>query len=765
MRVPLNWLREYVALNVAVDELVERLTISTCEVERVVRRGVVDEDGNFGLYLVGRVLEAAKHPNADRLQLCQVDVGEGGPRQIVCGAWNFGAGATVAVALPGALLPGGQKLEEAKLRGEKSSGMILSEQELELGHDHTGILVLDDGPEPGTPLADVLPLGEDVLEIETTPNRPDLLSIYGMAREVSAIFGTSLSDMPGGQTPGQVPNEEQVDVKIEDLERCPRYIGRTFRDVRIGESPQWLKARLVAAGMRPISNVVDVTNYVMHALGSPLHAFDQKKLTEGRIVVRRARPKEEIRTLDGTTRVLTEEDLVIADAEDAVAIAGVMGSEHSEVDESTTDVLLEAANFEPIGILRTSERLGMRSEASGRWEKGIDPYLAEQAANLATELFVELARARWVGHTDVRSEVPAPPVVHLRPERTNKLLGLEVPADEQREILERLGFEVADDWTVIVPTWRARDVTREVDLIEEVARMRLEQVPFTLPARREMFGRMTREQRLRRLLEDVLVGAGFDEVYTPSLVADDPDPNALRIPQPQSEEMAVLRTTLLPSLIEAAAFNRSVGAEGLALFEIARVYLPSGEKLPEERWRVGGIVEGGFARVKGAVEAIHEALKIQPRFERAAGDLFHPGKTARVEAGIAGELLPTALEGEWGAFELDLDTLGEGTPERIEYDDVITYPAIRQDLAFAVSEDVAAGDLIDAAKEAAGRELRQMVVFDVYHGKQVGEGRKSIAFSVEFQSPERTLSDEDAAELRKKIVDALAKTFGAELRA
>jgi phenylalanyl-tRNA synthetase beta chain len=456
---------------------------------------------------------------------------------------------------------------------------------------------------------------------------------------------------------------------------------------------------------------------------------------------------------------------VIADAEDAVAIAGVMGSEHSEVDESTTDVLLEAANFEPIGILRTSEWLGMRSEASGRWEKGIDPYLAEQAAELATELFVELARARWIGDTDVHGELPAPPVVRLRPERTNELVGLEVPEDEQREILRRLGFEVAGDWTVTVPTWRARDVTREVDLIEEVARMRLEQVPFTLPARREMFGRMTKEQRLRRLLEDVLVGAGFDEVYTPSLVADDPDPDALRIPQPQSEEMAALRTTLLPSLIDVAAFNRSVGAEDLALFEIARVYLPSGDKLPDEHWRVGGVVEGGFARAKGAVEAINEALKLEPRFERAERRLFHPGKTARVDAGIVGELLPSVLEGQWSAFELDVGNLAENLPERIEYEDVITYPAVRQDLAFTVPEKIAAGELIDAAKEAAGPELRRVQVFDVYHGEQVGEGRKSIAFSVEFQSPERTLSDEDAAALRKKIVDALEQKFGAELRA
>src|SRR5919109_940164 len=309
MRVPISWLREYVHVEVPLDELAARINVSIAEVERVERRGVADTDGNLSLYKVGRVLEAGKHPNADRLQLCRVDVGESEPRQIVCGAWNFGAGATVAVALPGAVLPGGMRLEEAKLRGEVSRGMILSERELELGLDHTGILVLDDGPEPGTPLSDVFPLGEDVLEVETTPNRPDLLSVYGFAREAAALYKEDLAplDMSGRQSLGRGQNE-QVDVRVDDLEGCPRYIGRLFRDVRLAPSPPWLKARLVASGMRPISNVVDATNYAMLAVGSPLHAFDVTKLDEGRIVVRRARPGEEIRTLDGTLRTLGARD-------------------------------------------------------------------------------------------------------------------------------------------------------------------------------------------------------------------------------------------------------------------------------------------------------------------------------------------------------------------------------------------------------------------------------------------------------------------------
>jgi phenylalanyl-tRNA synthetase beta chain len=768
MRVPINWLREYVAVDAPVDELADKLGTATCEVERIIRRGVADEDGNLGLYRVGLVLEAGKHPNADRLQLCRVDVGEGEPRQIVCGAWNFGAGATVAVALPGAVLPGGTRLEEAKLRGEVSRGMILSERELELGQDHTGILVLDDGPEPGTPLGDVFPLGEDVLEVETTPNRPDLLSVYGFAREVAALYHADPSplDLSRGQTLGQVP-DEQVDVRVEDLEGCPRYIGRLFRDVRIAPSPPWLKARLVASGMRPISNVVDLTNYVMQALGNPLHAFDLTKLEGERIVVRRAGRGETIRTLDGEIRRLEPSDLVIADASKPVALAGIMGSEDSEVDESTTSVLLEAANFEPIGILRSSERLGLRTEGSNRWEKGVDPYLAEPAANLATELIVDLSRARVAGETEVAAELPERPVVAYRPQRAEELIGLAVDPPDQRQTLEGLGFELeaGREWQVTVPTWRARDVTREADVVEEVARFHLDEIPFTLPLRREMAGRLTREQRLRRLVEEVLVGCGCSEIYTSSLAADDPNPDAIRLPTPLTADQAVLRTTLLEGLVATAQRNLDAGNEGIRLFELARVYLPPADSRPDERWHVGAIVEGGLPQAKGTLETLLAALKVEARFERAQEPFLHPGKAARLEGGWVGELHPQRLEGSWGAFELDLPTLFARVPERLVYEDVITYPALRQDLAFAVAEAVAAGDLVEAAREAAGPELRGMRPFDVYRGEQVGPDRKSIAFAVVYQSPERTLTDEDAAALRERIVKALAERFGAELRA
>jgi phenylalanyl-tRNA synthetase beta chain len=766
MRAPMSWLRDYVRVDAPVDEIARRLSISALEVERVVETGVPDVEGNLDLFLVGKVLEAAKHPDADRLQLCQVDVGEGGPRQIVCGAWNFGAGATVAVALPGAWVfsRDGEafQLGEAKLRGEHSRGMILAEDEVGLGRDHDGIMVLPDQFAPGTPLVDVLPIRDQVLDVIPTGNRVDLLSMAGLAREIAALCNGELRRASVADP--AILHPEWVEVVVEDPVGCPRYIGRVFKNIMVGQSPPWLRARLHAAGMRAISNVVDITNYVMHVYGSPLHAFDRARLAGGRIVVRRARQGEELRTLDGSLRRLEPSDLLITDGEKAVALAAIMGGLESEVSEETTEVLLEAANFEPVGILKTSERLGLRTEGSNRWEKGVDPYLAEPAAVLASRLLVDLAGGELVGSADVHSGLPERPVVQLRPERVNRLIGLKVPPEEQRTILERLEFDVGGDWKVTVPTWRARDVTREVDLIEEIARCVLDRVPHTLPLRRSVAGHLTKDQRLRRLVEDVLVGAGFSEAFTWSLVATDPDPGAIRIPDPLSAEQAILRTTLLEGLIQAARVNVDAGNQPIALFELARVYLPSGGQLPEERWHVAGIAAGGWPAARSAVEALYEALHLELHVRRAAAAQLHPGKAAETDAGWFGELHPALLDGEWGSFELDLETLFAPVPERIEYDDVITYPAVRQDIAVVVPEDVEAGALVGAAREAGGADLREVRVFDVYRGAQAGDERKSVALHLVFQSPERTLSDDDAAAIRERVVAALAERFDAELR-
>jgi len=737
MRVPMSWLREYVRVEASAEQIADLLSIVAAEVNGIDRRGPADTT----LFKVGRVLTADKHPNADRLQLTTVDVGGGQVAQIVCGAWNFGVGATVAVALPGATLPNGLTLERRELRGQMSEGMILAEDEVDLGTDHDGIMVLPDGTAPGTPLADVLPLVEEILDIELTGNRPDLFSVYGIAREVAALFDGEL--LPVSDTDPPMQDDEPIDIRIDDADGCPRYVGRLFRDVAIGPSPLWLQARIRDAGMRPISNVVDVTNYVMLGLGNPLHAFDFDTLAGGRIVVRRAAKKERLTTLDGVARELDPADLVIADAERSIALAGIMGGEETEVSGATANVLLEAANFEPVGILRSSERHALRTEGSNRWEKGVDPYLAGPAATLATQLIVELTGARWTGHADVQAELPPRHSVRLRPERADELLGHVVPAAKQAAILAKLGFEPeADGYRV--PTWRARDVTREIDLIEEVARYELSEIPFTLPEKDVSFGRLTREQRLRRVVEEALVGCGFAEAYTPSF--------------PVTAETVVLRQAIVPSLVDAARLNLSVDNESVALFEIARVYLP------QERRHVAGIVDGGIADAKWAVEQVYAAVKLEPSFEQATLPLLHPGKAARTAEGWLGELHPQQLEGTWGAFELDLDALAATAPGAVRAAEVSAFPELRQDLAFAVGEDVPAAALAEAIRDAAGPMLRDVAVFDEYRGEQVGPGRRSLAFRLAFGSDERTLTDEDVAPLRARIVDALRERFGAVLR-
>jgi phenylalanyl-tRNA synthetase beta chain len=754
MRIPLSWLREYVRVDAETQQIVDALSIATAEVNGVHRVGVA---GDLALFRVGHVLEAEKHPDADRLQLTSVDVGEDRPYSIVCGAWNFGAGAKVAVALPGATLPNGLTLERRKLRGQMSEGMILAEDELDLGTDHSGIIVLD-ALEAGTPLADVLPLVEEVLDLEPTGNRADVFAVYGVAREVAALLGGELLPMPGDDP--QRDGDEPIGIGIDDPHGCLRFIGRTFRDAAIGDSPPWLKARLRHAGVRAISNVVDVTNYVMLALGSPLHAYDLD-LLRGGLVARRARQGEKVRTLDGIERTLTAEDLVIADDERAVGLAGIMGGEETEVSSSTTNVLLEAANFEPVGILRSSERHSLRTEGSTRWEKGVDPYVAGPAATYATQLIVELSGARWTGAEDVQTELPKPAVIRLRPERASALMGLEVPAEEQAEILGRIGFEQLKAG-FRVPTWRARDVTREVDLIEEVARFKLSEIPFTLPTREAMFGRLTREQILRRRVEDVLVGAGYAEAYTPTFVAE----GDLQLPEPLSAEATALRTVLYASLLDPVRRNADAGEEDVALFEIARVYRDAGAELPEERWHVAGIVDGGFAEAKWAVEQIYSALGVEPTYERANAPYLHPGKAAETAEGWLGELHPALLEGVWGAFELDLDSLAEAAPPVAAFEEVSPYPEVRQDLAFVVDEEIPAAEILAAIRGAAGELLREVEVFDEYRNPEtIGEGKRSLAFRLAFGSREGTLKDDDVAPVRASIVDALASSFDAVLRA
>lgn len=815
MRVPFTWLTEYCDPGLRAEEVAELLSARAVEVERVVRIGVPSPEG----FVVGRVVSAEQHPNADRLSVCEVDTGAA-TRTIVCGAPNVAAGQTVPVALPGAVLPGGRELGKAKLRGVVSDGMILSETELELGEDASGIMVLDGEAAPGAPLADVLPIAEAVLDLEVSPNRPDCLGVHGVAREVHAITGASLAPPPwevDAEPSGDAGVDSYASVAVEVPELCPRFTARVFTDVTMGPSPPWLKARLVAAGQRPVSNLVDITNYVMLMTAQPLHAFDLDRVPDGAVIVRTAREGETMTTLDGTERRFDSSSVLVCDRDGPSGIAGIMGGQVSEVSDRTTRVLLEVATWDGVNILRTSTMLGLRSEASTRFEKQLHPKLAIRAQRIASRLIVDLCGARLApGTIDVGVESPAPHVVSLHGARLDALLGVHVERDEATRHLERLGFAVEPegdaDLRAVAPVHRHYDVTREADLIEEVGRLHgFDLLPRTLPEHADRVGGLSREQALRRRAEDVMADLGFCEIVAwafagPDLAdrlrlpAGDPRRKGLATHNPLSVEHSVMRTTLLGGLLDAARRNLARDIGRVALFESGRAYLRrpapaeggelagafAGELAPPAHephriaclavgplapasWR-GASSPADFFDAKGALAALCAQLKTSFDLVAAGEPFLHPGRSARVEVageavGWLGELHPLVAR-EWdlpggAGFEVDLAPLiaaAKAGEER--YEDVTTYPAILQDLAVVVDEGVSAERVGEAVRAGAGELLDAAEVFDLYRGEQVGEGRKSLALRLAFRAADRTLTDEEVAERREAIKAALAEIGG-----
>jgi phenylalanyl-tRNA synthetase beta chain len=825
MRVPYSWLREYCDPGMDPAELADRLVMTGTEVERLDTVGPPLAEG----FVVGKVVACEKHPKADRLSACRVDTGDG-ERPIVCGAPNVAAGQTVAVALPGATMPSGEKLRKAKLRGLPSEGMILAADELDLGADHTGIMELDPGLAAGTPLGEVLPLGEPVLEIEVTPNRSDCFGVHGVAREVHAITGAPLAADPWAEdAPAEGEGEvgDYASVAVEVPELCPRFTARVFTDVTIAPSPLWLQARLAAAGQRPINNVVDITNYVMLLTAQPLHAFDLDKVPGGELIVRTAAEGEKMTTLDGIERTFDAETVLVCDRDGPSGIAGIMGGQRSEVSDGTTRVLLEVANWNGTNILRTSRLLGLRSEASARFEKGLHPALCMRAQRIASRLLVELCGAKLVpGTIDVAAEVPEPHRLRLRASRVRGLLGMEISQGDQKTYLERLGFEAeadGEDLEVTVPPDRHYDVTREADLIEEVARVHGldEHLPTTLPATGSAVGGLSREQRLRRRAEDALRDLGFDQAVGWSFTdpgeagrlripAEDPRTNPVLLANPLSEEQSAMRTTLLGSLLDIAARNVARGAGDLALFESARVYLTeslTGRKSADmegnrpidplggnfagdqpapfaEPHRFAGIAVGrlgarswlgggeaaDFFGVKGVLEALAGQLGVQLDFAPAEEPFLHPGRSAATSvdgavAGWLGEVHPLVCR-TWDldaavAFELDAAPLvAAATLGEESYEDVTTFPAVYQDLAVVVPAGTPASEVRGAILAGGGELLRAAEVFDLYEGEQVGEDRKSLAFNLEFRAPDRTLTEEEVAGLREAIKAKLDEIGG-----
>ncbi|HEV2981909.1 MAG TPA: phenylalanine--tRNA ligase subunit beta [Solirubrobacteraceae bacterium] len=810
MRVPIDWLREYCDPSLGVSEVRERLTMSGTKVEAVHHHGV-DAVERF---VVGRVLEVAQHEKADRLKVCKVDLGGPGdvqPATIVCGAPNVAAGQSVAVARPGAVMPDGTQLQSAKLRGVVSEGMILSASELGLGEDGAGILVLDDLTldaefAPGAPLADLLPIATEVLELEITPNRPDCLGVYGVARELHAATGAPLSGAPWEQDPGSPGAVAGAQVTVDCPELCRRFTARVFGDVSIGPSPPWLAARLIAAGQRPINNVVDITNYVMLLTAQPMHAFDLDRVSGGRLVVRRARDGEQVRTLDGNTRTLDSQMVLIEDADGPTSIAGLMGGERSEVAPDTRRVLLEAATWDGPNIHRSSARLGLRSEASGRFEKGLQPEQCTHAQAVAAGLMLELCGARLLEGTIDEAWSPRPAqTLRLREARVRAILGVPVARSRQREILRALDFQCTDaedGLDATVPALRRDDVTREIDLIEEVARIHgLEHIPATLPARRGAAGRLSREQRLRRAAEDALVGRGLYEIAGWSfcgpelldrlrLPADDELRAVVRVANPLSEAQSLMRPTLLGSLLDAARHNVFHNGPRIALFESGTVFRQgdSPDGLADERHQLGAVLAGAIAppswRADGAeadffaakalLEALLGRLGVGFETQRSTRPFLHPGRSASVRGahgadfGFVGELHPLVAQA-WelpraAAFSVDLGAVIEAAPDTVTFRPYPSVPSLRQDIAVILPDAVAAQQAIAAVRAAAGDVLESVTVFDVYEGEQVGEGRRSLALALSFRAAHETLSDEDIAPVRERIVAAL-EDLGGELRA
>ena len=803
MLVSLKWLKDLVDVPVSVSELVDKLDLTGTAVEAVKKAGEALDN-----IVVGQILAKEPHPEADKLWVTKVDVGSGEALQIVCGAQNFNAGDKVPVALVGATLPNGMTIKKAKLRGVESRGMNCSARELGLGEDHEGIMILPADAPVGTPFAEFAGLSDTVLELEITPNRPDCLSVAGVAREIGALYERSATTPASTPAETGEPVAASVSVTIDDPDMCPRYAARLIRNVRIGPSPAWLAERVTASGARSISNIVDITNYVMFELGQPLHAFDADLLAKdasGKVAigVRTAVEGERLTTLDGQDRTLTADTLLITDPSGPVALAGVMGGESTEVHDGTVNVLLEAACFNPGSISRTSRRLGLFSEASSRFEKSVDRSSCVAALNRAAALMAELAGADVaLGVVDTYPKPAAPRELDLRVERLNAVVGAQIPASEAAAILTRLGCEVSghDVLHVVAPTFRP-DLEREVDLIEEVLRIfGMGRVESTLPSGAGRLGELTREQRWRERIGATLRACGLNETMTYSF-ADPADTERLRdeleegevyceLLNPMSAEQAVLRRALLPGLLHSVSYNQRRGVSDVHLYEIGTTFrMAPGRKQPKERGTVGGVLTGawhrpawnepaeqlGFFDGKGVVETLARDLGLK-RFKVRAAELpfLQPGRAAQVllggeVVGWLGEVHPLVLsafeaDAPVTAFELSLPSLVRGAVDAKPFSDVPRYPAVERDVAIVVAEDVSAERLEQAISSAGGKLLDAVRLFDVYRGAGVESGKKSMAFELAYRGADRTLTAEEVDVAHERLVRKVAGAVGGELR-
>ncbi|WP_243834339.1 phenylalanine--tRNA ligase subunit beta [Halanaerobium saccharolyticum] len=808
LQISYNWLKKYIDINFTPDDLSEKLTMAGLEVEGVEYLGEGLDD-----IIIARIEEIKEHPDADKLVICLVKTGSDKELiPVVTGAPNVEVGQMVPFAKVGSTLPGGMKIEEVKLRGELSQGMICSKDELGLQEERAeGIMVLDDDAPLGGSFLKYKRLDDYVFKLDLTPNYARCLGMIGVAREIKSLYAQekTLNTPPisfeEAEELGNINDYAQVE--IEDPDLCPRYTARLVKNVKIKESPEWIQRRLKAAGIRPINNVVDISNFVLMEYNQPLHTFDFNKIKDGKIIVRRADAEEKMLTLDEEERVLDDEMLVISDPEKAVAVGGVMGGANTEVTEETTDVLIESAYFNPVSIRKTAKKLGMHSDSSHRFERGVDIEKVIEANNRACQMLAKCDGARVVpGVIDNYPLKYEPAVITLAAKRVNELLGINLEAAEVKESLERLGFEVeptanADEFEVTVPSYRT-DVEQGADLVEEIARVYgYNRIPSTRPTSKQR-GKRSSKQKFEARVKKLLQAGGLDEVITYSL-QDKKSYQDLNLTQfedyakfvsiknPLSEAFGILRTTLLPGIIDVLSSNARRQGSEMAVFETGTVFRNrGGSNRPEELNKLGGGIFGqsnnlwqqgapNFFALKGVLEMLFDRVQLEKYSFIADNDnrdFLHPGRRAEIKYdqtqtfGFIGEIHPELadqnnLPAGTTVFELDLDFLFEITAEKsYQYHKLVKYPVLARDLAIVMAEDVAVGDIHQAIREKGGSMLKGLELFDIYQGDQIEAGYQSAAFELKFQAEDRTLTDQEVNERFNQIVNHLKEEYSAEIR-
>lgn len=792
MDLPMSWLSDYTDITgVTPKEYSDKMTMSGSKVE-----GVENLGKDIDKVVVGKVLECEMHPDSDHLHVCMVDVGEGEPIQIVCGAPNVAVGQKVPVALNGAILPEGIKIKKGKLRGVMSNGMICSHDELgiepsRLGYEpEYGILVLDEHTEIGSDVKDLFGLNENVVEFEITSNRPDCFSIIGLARETAATFKKPFNVPTPKVTEAGGDINDMLSVEILDKDKCKRYCARAVKNVKIGPSPKWMRERLEACGVRAINNIVDITNYVLLEYGQPMHAFDIRDIAGGKITVRRANDGEVIKTLDEQDRTLINDDLVIADNERAIAIAGVMGGFNSEIKDDTTTVVFESAMFDAASVRLTAQRVGLRTEASSRYEKGLDYHNTVPAIERACELVEMLGCGENVsGMIDVLGNVEEPVSIKFRPDKINSFLGTDIAEDQMLETFERLGIKCRD-MMLYPPSWRP-DLLSEADIAEEVARFYgYDLIPTTLMVGQTTCGILTPEQKLEREISNILTAQGLYEIYTynfqsPTMLdklnvaPNSPLRNQVKISNPLGEDTSVMRTTMAGSMLETLSRNYNYRTKSGKFFELGRVYIPNEKgQLPDEprTLMIGMYNDVDFFDIKGVCEEMFSELHITDvEYERLTDNpVYHPGRSAVIKAngktlGVIGEVHPSVLRNfEIGVKayigELDFTAIFNAANRDVKYTPLTKFPAVTRDFSIVCNIETPVAEIEKVMKKAGGKLLSKLELSDVYTGSQIPEGKKSVMYKAEFKAPDRSLTGEEADNLHTKIVKNLSNELGAELR-